>query len=69
MITLCFKRKTTYICNLMVDTSSQNYLLDCLARKVNSMTRTEQKSFGEKLRKHHTEEWIDNLKERMKAVK
>jgi len=53
----------------IADTSSQNYLLDCLARKVNTMTKTEQASFGKQLRKHHSDEWIDNLKERMKAVK
>jgi len=53
----------------MTDTSSQNYLLDCLARKINTMSRTEQMEFGKQLRKHHSDEWIDNLKKRMKAVK
>lgn len=57
----------------MTNTAKQmaeyDHLLNCLARKINSMSRTGQKNFGKLLHNHHEPEFIADIKKRMKAEK
>lgn len=56
----------------MTNTAKQmeyEHLLNCLARKINSMNKTRQAEFGGMLKKHHNAEFIDDLKRRMKNEK
>jgi len=46
----------------------RDHLLNCLARHINSLSRTKQAEFGLLLKKHHDKLFIEDIKKRMKAM-
>lgn len=46
-----------------------DHLLNCLARHLNSLSKTKQASLGGLLRKNHGDEFIKDIKNRMRLIR